>query len=133
MIGIDTNVLVRLIVGDDSLQKEVALATLRMRCTNQNPGFINRIVICELAWVLKRVYRFQRESIADAIEALLRSSVFEVEDASDVWGALWEFRNSKADFPDCLLAQTNLSAGCSSIISFDKEAGGIGGFEILQP
>jgi len=132
VIGIDTNVLVRLIVGDDSVQKDIAFSSLRTRCTNEDPGFINRIVLCELAWVLKRPYKFQREVISEAIEALLRSPVFEVEDATDVWAALWEYRNSNADFPDCLLARTNLSAGCTSILSFDKGASGIEGFEILQ-
>lgn len=53
MIGIDTNVLVRHLVQDDPAQSRAASQVITERCTRDEPGFINRIVLCELVWVLE--------------------------------------------------------------------------------
>ena len=65
MIGLDTNILVRLVVADDPAQ------TARTRCTPEAPGFINCIVLAEFVWVLASVYDYRRPQIASALEALL--------------------------------------------------------------
>lgn len=47
MIGLDTNVLVRYLVQDDPSQSRKATQVIVKRCTRDDPGFINRIVLCE--------------------------------------------------------------------------------------
>ncbi len=49
MIGIDTNVLVRYIVQDDLLQSARVTDCIEKNCTAKKPGFVNLIVLCELA------------------------------------------------------------------------------------
>lgn len=61
MIGVDTNVVVRLLTRDDEEQFQQA-ATLFA----QNDIFIPTTVILETEWVLRYSYGFARESILDA-------------------------------------------------------------------
>jgi predicted nucleic-acid-binding protein len=52
VIGVDTNVLVRYLVKDDSERAARAAILLEVECTMEHPAYINRIVMCELVWVL---------------------------------------------------------------------------------
>ena len=74
MIGIDTNVLVRHLVQDDLSQSRAATQVITKQCTRDEPGFINRIVLCELVWVLESAYGYPKDTIAAVLEKLLRTS-----------------------------------------------------------
>ena len=63
MIGLDTNVLVRYITQDDSRQSEVANHLIETRCSRSNPGHIGQIVLCELVWVLRRAYGYDKQQL----------------------------------------------------------------------
>ena len=72
MTSIDTNVIVRYLVGDDVAQAEAARA-LFDRLTPDDPGFICREVVMEIAWVLERSYGFTRTRVAEALMDLTAS------------------------------------------------------------
>ncbi len=57
MIGLDTNVLVRYIVRDDPVHTALAEMLIEQHCSEENPGFVSHIVLCELCWVLTRAYK----------------------------------------------------------------------------
>lgn len=122
MIGVDTNVLVRHLVGDDPAQTPKARALLAARCTVDDPGYVNRIVLCELVWVLGRGYRYDRITIAGALEQLLNAAELQIEDREAALGALAAYRTSKADFADCLMGLLNRAAGCEHTMTFDRDA-----------
>ena len=85
MIGIDTNVLVRHLVQDDPRQAHAATQVITKQCTRDNPGFINRIVLCELVWVLESAYGYSKDTIVNVLDRLLRTSQLRVEDAQTAW------------------------------------------------
>lgn len=131
MIGIDTNVLIRLMTGDDARQRTVARTYLRAHCSAENPAFVNRIVLVETFWVLESVYRYTRLEVAAVLETLLRTAEIEVEDAGSAWSALRGYRKG-ADFADALVASSNIAFGCAETVSFDRSAARlIEGFETL--
>ena len=84
--------------------------------------FINRVVICELAWVLGCGYGYARAALAEIIEKILLGRQFEIEKKDLVWTALASFKASRADFADCLIGVTNDVAGCESTLTFDRTA-----------
>lgn len=45
-----------------------------------------------------------------------------VAQADTVWRALRMFRQSNADFADCLIERTGVEAGCSHTATFDRDA-----------
>ena len=122
MIGVDTNVLVRYIVRDDPKQTAIATALIEKRCTLDSPGWINLIVICELAWVLQRVYNHPRGSIASVLETVLTSDELKVEAADTVWQALRKFRKGTADLADYLIGARNALHDAGPTFTFDKRA-----------
>ena len=46
MRGIDTNILVRFLVQDDPEQSRTATDLLTRFCTDENPGFVDQVVLC---------------------------------------------------------------------------------------
>ncbi len=87
MNGLDTNLLVRYLVKDDPDQAGSAIAFMRANCTSESPCRINRIVLCELAWVLDSAYRYPRQVIADVLGKILRTGEFVIENADEAWHA----------------------------------------------
>ncbi len=63
MIGLDTNVLIRYIVQDDEYQARIATDFIENECSKENPAFINEVTMCEIVWVLKRAYRYDKSII----------------------------------------------------------------------
>jgi len=132
VIGIDTNVLVRYLTRDDEQQSEIALDYLTHRCTPDQPGYINRIVQCELVWVLGRAYQYSREQISGALEMIFRTRQFLIEDQETALAALRAYRQGKADYADAFIGFANKAAGCDSTVTFDRSAARLGVFEHLQ-
>jgi predicted nucleic-acid-binding protein len=129
--GLDTNVLIRHLVQDDAAQARLAGRFIGSQCSREDPGFINRIVLCETVWVLESAYGYSREDIANAIERVIRTQQFRIENVQSTWTALRMYRSGGADFADCLLGQTNLEAGCLETVTLDKKAAKAGGLRLL--
>jgi predicted nucleic-acid-binding protein len=121
MIGLDTNVLVRLFVEDDPKQTEQAKRFVGSRCTSDSPGFINCVVLAEFVWVLRR-YGYGRSAIADAVERLLSGRDRSIERHDDVIAALAEFKAGRADLVDWLIGRINQTQGCEATATFDRKA-----------
>jgi predicted nucleic-acid-binding protein len=130
MKAVDANVLVRYLVGDDALQSRKAGRFLRRECSASDPCLVNRIVLCELVWVLQRAYGYSRERIASTVEALLQVRQLVIEDHDEASTALKEFR-AGAGFADLFLGQINRRLGCEYTVTFDRGAGRRPGFRLL--
>ena len=133
MIGVDTNVLVRLITADEPAQTEVARRALARAEAKGERIFVSLPVLCELVWTLAgRMYRFNRASIAAALSALLEGAALEIQQRDAVSAALQEFRAGSADFSDYLVGQLGAAAGCSNTLTLDSALNGTRGFELLR-
>jgi len=122
MKGIDTNVLARYLVGDEPRQTARAARFIERECSQETPGYINRIVLCELVCVLSGAYEYSREQIADVLKLLMRTAELRVEDHDAAWNAIKDYERGLCDFPDSYLALTNRRAGCESTVTFDRRA-----------
>ena len=131
MKGLDTNVLARYLTQDDAKQSKVATSLIEGLSPEQ-PGFVSKVVLCELVWVLESCYGQTRSELVAVIEQLLKVAELRLEDVDTVRLALADFRSGTADFSDHLLARGNLAAGCKTTYTFDKQAGGAPGFTFLR-
>jgi predicted nucleic-acid-binding protein len=122
MIGLDTSVLVRYIVEDDPRWSKAASEFIDGGLTEDSPGYVNVIVLAELAWTLRTAYDFTREKIAAVIEELLQSSSFKIAEENSVYKALLKSNNTGAGFADCLIAELNAAAGVTATYAIDKRA-----------
>mgnify|MGYP000613183840 CR=1 FL=1 len=121
MIGLDTNVLVRYVVQDDPKQSLQATRLIES-LTADAPGYVSETSVVELVWVLSGCYAATKTEIYEVLETLLRTKEIVVAHADTVWKALRVFKDSKADFADCLIERSANEAGCSYTATFDRDA-----------
>jgi predicted nucleic-acid-binding protein len=115
-ITADTNVLVRALVADEPAQAAEASRVLREAASIAVP----LPVLCELAWVLKRVYGFGIADIAAAIRSLLVAGHVRLDRAAVEAGlALLEVGG---DFADGVIAHQGQWLGGDTFVSFDRQA-----------
>lgn len=131
MIGLDTNVLVRFLVRDDAAMADRAERAIREHCSAEQPGFINHIVLCELAWVLERAYDYRRADVANVLDALCRATDFQVQDVEIVREAVASFAEGRADFADVLIGLTNRALGRDGTITFDRGTAALNSFRVI--
>jgi predicted nucleic-acid-binding protein len=131
VIGLDTNVLVRILVADDPRQTAVASRLLERADSEGARLFVPQIVLVETAWVLRARYRLGRDEVARALETLLDTAPVEVEGADRVTRALRAFRAGRADLSDYLAREAARSAGAQVLATFDEVAQSEDGF--VQP
>jgi predicted nucleic-acid-binding protein len=130
MIGLDTNLLVRYLTQDDPSQARQATEVIEHRLTDAEPGFISIVAIAEMVWVLARYYRFASERIVNAIERILHAETLVVESEPDVFAAMTALRDGRGEFGDALIGALSASAGCSCVLTFDRETLQLPGFEL---
>ncbi len=121
MIGLDTNVLVRYIMQDDTKQSPLATRLVES-LSAEAPGFVPLVSVVELAWVLSSAYELDRAQLVEAFEGLLRTKEIVVDRAEIVWKSLRIFQSDNADFADCLIERSAASAGCERTMTFDRSA-----------
>lgn len=120
MIGLDTNVLVRLLVNDDDVQHR-RVKELLASVDRHNPAYISHIVLVETWWVLMRRYQAGSAVVVAAIEALLENDEVRLEQPQLVKQALAGV-DAGADFADALIDAQHRYAGCAETASFDRAA-----------
>jgi predicted nucleic-acid-binding protein len=131
LIALDTNVVVRYLTQDDPRQAAAATRLFEKVLSAGNPGFITAITLCEIAWVLADCYGADKSRIGEVISGLLGSKQVIVEHAELAWKAMRAWEASGADFSDALIAQVALSHGASRVLTFDKAAAKLAGFELI--
>lgn len=131
MIGLDTNVVVRYLVQDDPRQSAAATRLVERSLSPGNPGFISLVTLAEIGWVLAECYQADRARIQSVVEGLLSSRQIVVEQADLVWAALRSLKVSRADLSDALIGQVAFAHGAPRVVTFDKAAAKLSGFELL--
>jgi predicted nucleic-acid-binding protein len=101
------------------------------QCTRDDPGFINRVVLCELVWVLESAYGYSKDTIVAVQDKLLQTSQLKVEDVQAAWTAFRMYQKGKAAFADCLQGATNRIGGCEWTVTFDRPASKLEGLQLL--
>jgi len=118
--GLDTNVLVRLLVEHDGEQSRKAAALFRRAAERGDRLFVSDIVVCEMAWVLGAVYGFQPAEVSAAIRGLLDASELAFRDATALERALDACEASRGDLADFVIRELAVAAGCTAVATFDK-------------
>lgn len=133
MRGLDTNVLLRVVTGDDPRQSPRASRLLADAEARGERLHVSTTVLCELVWALRGIaYRRERQAIVQALEALLTSGLFEVEHRDLVRRALDDYRAGPGDFADYLIGWQDYAAGCAGTLTFDRAMEGCERFVMVS-
>ena len=132
MIGLDTNVVVRLLTQDDVRQSRRVDKLIATAQANADPLYLSVIVLCEVAWVLRSAYGYQRDDVVRAIEALLAVAEIVIEDRDLTARALLDYKHGPADLSDYLIGYRNNRAGCHATATFDRKLSTSKIFSVLR-
>ncbi len=128
MVVIDTNVVIRLLTGDDQAQTERArnlLATRRV--------MLIETVALEVEWVLRSAFRYSAQEIVAALRAFIALPQVTVENAARL-GMAVDLLDSGFDFADALHVAA-VEPG-NTFATFDaalvKRAKRVQGFDLLE-
>jgi predicted nucleic-acid-binding protein len=127
-IGADTNVVIRYLVRDDRLQYEKSLHLIERHAALGNPVIISLLVLMESEWVLRSRYQLSKGEILNAFSSMLETADLVFEDEPSVERALNSWKDSAADFADCLIEAHNRKLGCRATATFDAKALKLPGF-----
>ena len=128
MLGVDTNVLVRFLVRDDEAQFEKARKLIKREVAAGRRIFVSQLVLLESEWVLRSRYKQPKNLIIAAISGLLDATDVRFEDEPAIEEALFIWKDTTADFADCLIGAKNRRLGCRATASFDAKASKLPGF-----
>ncbi len=132
MRGIDTNILIRFLVGDDRLQAKKVYNIFKKTEANKKQLFVPLLVILELIWVLESVYEIARSDILAAINDLMLMPILKFERQSALQKITMAALDNKYDLADLLIAHAAQNQGCEVVITFDKKASGYTLFELVK-
>ena len=113
---LDTNLLVRIITGDNQALAEQAISTIERG--GQGEFCVIDAILVELCFILEfHSYRMTRSDIAAAIETLLAAPQITVSDTTKKALAIYR-DHLKLDYADCLLFALG---GKHGVVTFDKD------------
>jgi predicted nucleic-acid-binding protein len=130
VIGIDTNVLVRAFAEKEDAEAAAAARQFLLGLTPDDPGFITRITMAELYWVLSRSYGYSRRDCLAVIRGLLETESMEFDDGEGVVRAL-SLAEDGADFADALIQSAMELFGVAETVTFDRAAAEKLGWRLL--
>ena len=113
MHAVDTNVLMRLLTGDDAAQARRATALFKNESI-----FIPKTALLETEWVLRRLYRLERSTVGSAFRKVSGLSNVELEQPLVVAQAL-QWCDGGMDFADALHLASSHAA--SKFSTFDEK------------
>ena len=115
-ITADTNVLLRLILADDETQSLIAVETME----RASLVAVSVHTLCELVWVMERLYKAARPDIAIAIRALIDAENVVIN--RPIVEAGLTVLDAGGDFADGVIAFDGRFHGGETFVSFDKQA-----------
>jgi predicted nucleic-acid-binding protein len=86
------------------------------------------LVLLETEWVLRSRYDLAKADIYSTFSALLDTADLAFEDEPSIEGALYTWKDSTADFADCLIEARNRRLDCHATATFDGRALKLSGF-----
>lgn len=118
MTAVDTNVVVRVLVGDDPAQTRKAERAF-VEHAKGDGLYVSLVVLVEVAWVLSAAYDWDRATIHERLSRLVRTRGAHFEDLALVEIALEGYRVGKADLADYLIVSKARSVG-ATLLTFDR-------------
>jgi predicted nucleic-acid-binding protein len=113
VLAADTNVVVRLLMDDDTAQNENVLQLF-----DRETIFLAKTVILETEWVLRSIYRLEPARFAGAIEAVVGLPNVWCEGETEIRQAL-VWHQEGLDFADALHLASSRQA--TRFVTFDRD------------
>ena len=119
MIGIDTNILLRIFETDDDPAQSLRA---RKAIEEHAPVFLHDVVLAEFVWTCRTAFKQSRQAIHRRLKAIAESTEFVVSRPEVFARAVEAYGAHKSDFADWLVGLSNLDSGLEFTLTFDRDA-----------
>ncbi|MEO8280827.1 MAG: type II toxin-antitoxin system VapC family toxin [Ideonella sp.] len=131
MIGIDTNILLRLWLNDDPAQNKRIDALLAEHGGTPGSLLVTDVVLVEAVWTLRSAFDQDKDAQLIAVRSLLEETAFAFEDREAVAGAITLFEAGSYGFSDCLVVAKHARHSCDLTATFDRGMRKLPGVKVL--
>ena len=126
---VDTNILVRHLVGDPPDMAARATAYLG----SESELLVTDLVIAETVYVLESFYEVSRQRIATSMRSLLTLNSVVVVDAALLLRSIEIYEHDRLDFAEAYLVASAESSGVDAVASFDRSIDRVSTVERIEP
>ena len=126
---VDTNVLVRHLVGDPP--KMAARATAYLQ--RESELLVADLIVAETIYVLESFYEVARPEISEAMRALIVMESVSVVDAPLLLRAVEIYEYDRLDFAEAYLIASAESTGVMQVASFDRSIDRVKSITRVEP
>lgn len=130
-IIIDTNIWLRFFLKDDKMQFEKVRELISDVEAGKFRTYTSSIVILEIVYVLKNLYKFSFDEMEEVIEAIKNVRGITIIDKTDFEQAYDFFKKYKIKFTDCLIASQVKDD--MTLVSYDEDFNKMKDLEVLRP
>jgi len=131
---IDTSVILRMLVKDDPAKARSCEKLLREAGQRGLILYLLPVAIMETLWVLEKIYKFERKTIREIIEAILNTPELNFEMEGIFRKAIKSYEEKNIKFADALMGYWGLEKGLAVIFTYDeKDYKRIEGLEVRKP
>lgn len=131
MIGLDTNVVTRLLLADDHAQTQRVVKLLKSAQANGTAVLLTLEVIQEVEWVLRSSAKKTKLEFLGLARQLLEARDIEINNEAVLEQALRTYEKSTADFSECLFLAHYQQLGCDTMLTFDAKAARMTGVDLV--
>jgi predicted nucleic-acid-binding protein len=119
VIGIDTNILLRIFETEDDPAQSLRA---RKVIEDNAPVYLHDVVLAEFVWTCRTTFNQSRQEIHRRLQAIAESTEFAVARPEVFERAVEAYGSQKSDFADWLIGLSNLEQGLEYTLTFDKGA-----------
>ncbi len=134
MIGLDTNVLVRIIFQDpeEPGQSDLARGLALKSIEDGSAIYINTTTLVETIWVFQSAYNASKAHLLRILEEIDGSPHFVLQNPVEVGKAIAFYKTGGGDFSDYLIGSINSGSDCETTYTFDRKLRNSGNFTLLE-
>lgn len=133
MLALDTNILVRLVTNDDPAQAQRVQEALDGELEAGRECMVAHIVLCELVWVLNRLYGYSTEQCQHTVASLLGFAGLRFEALATVLSAYKAWETLGGDWADHLIGAQMQALGCDAVLTLDQRVSRAHSHLLLAP
>lgn len=122
MLALDTNILVRLVSNDDPAAAQRIQVALDAELAFERQCMVGHIVLCELVWVLQRLYGYSLKQCQQTVSSLLGFAGLRFEALPVLLTAYKAWEKHGGDWADHLIGAQLQALGCVVVLTLDKAA-----------
>ena len=131
---IDTSVILRILVKDDDIKRKASEKLIKEAKQKGITLFMPPVAVLETVWVLEKVYKYDRKTVREFVEAILNTPHLKIEMEDVFKKAIEVYESKNVKFADAVMGYWGLERNAAVAYTYDeRDFKRIAGLEVRKP